>query len=125
VTGLLLDTHVLLWFMEDAALRPGVRRAIADPDRSVKVSVASLWEVAIKQGLGRLKPPEDPAEAAEAVGFELLGIAPTHARAVIDLPLHHRDPFDRMLVAQAKTERLTLVTRDRRMRDYDVKVMPA
>lgn len=89
------------------------------------VSVASLWEIAIKQGRGRLTPPEDPADAALAVGFELLGIEPPHTRAVRDLPHHHCDPFDRMLVAQAQVERLTLVTRDRRLADYDVPVLAA
>lgn len=122
---LLVDTHVLLWLMTGEPVAAAAADALADPRNDVFVSVASLWEIAIKEGRGRLAPPEDPAAAAVAVGFSLLGIDPSHARAVRDLPDHHRDPFDRMLVAQARQEQLTLVTRDRRLSDYDVMILPA
>ncbi len=122
---LLVDTHVLLWLMTGEPVAADAAEAIADPRNTVFVSVASLWEIAIKEGRGRLTPPEDPAEAAVAVGFDLLGIEPAHVREVRVLPDHHRDPFDRMLIAQARQEHLMLVTRDRRLSEYDVSVLVA
>lgn len=122
---LLLDTHVLLWWMTGEGLSDEVTEVLVDPAHEAFVSMATIWEIAIKQGLGRLHPPEDPAEAAEAVGFDLLSITPAHTRAVQVLPQRHRDPFDRMLVAQAQVERLTLLTRDRQLKDYDVRLMAA
>lgn len=121
----MVDTHVLLWLMTGDRVEGNALEVLSDPQSQVFVSVASLWEIAIKQGRGRLTPPEDPADAALAVGFDLLGIEPSHIRAVRDLPHHHRDPFDRMLIAQAQVERFTLVTRDTRLREYDVAVMAA
>jgi len=120
---LLLDTHVLIWLMTGEPVAKDGVNAIADPRNTVFVSVASLWEIAIKQGRGRLTPPEDTAEAAVAAGFDILGIDPSHVRAVRDLPDHHRDPFDRILVAQARHEQLTLVTRNRRLSEYDVTIL--
>ena len=122
---LLLDTHVVLWWLTGAALDAGVHAMIRDPDNVVLVSVASAWEVAIKQSLGKLEPPEDFADAAGSEGLTLLGIELTHVRAVGHLPHHHRDPFDRMLVAQAQVEQLTLVTRDARLGQYDVRTLAA
>lgn len=97
---------------------------IQDPDNVVLVSVASAWEVAVKQSLGRIDPPEDLADAAVAEGLTLLGIELAHVRAVRHLPYHHRDPFDRMLVAQAQVEQLVLVTRDAHL-GYDVPILAA
>lgn len=125
MTGLLLDTHVALWWLMDEKLTEAVRQVIAEPRQRRLVSMATLWEVAIKEALGRLHPPEDLAEALVDEGFQLLGIEPAHTRAVRHLPHHHRDPFDRMLVAQAQVERLTLVTRDERLAQYDVQVLAA
>jgi PIN domain nuclease of toxin-antitoxin system len=125
VTGLLLDTHVALWWLTNERLTSEVSAAIAEPRQARLVSMATVWEVAIKQGLGRLHPPEDFVEALVDEGFELLAIEPPHTRAVRDLPHHHRDPFDRMLVAQAQVERLTLVTRDERLSRYDVRILAA
>ena len=125
MTGLLLDTHVALWWLEDRRLSESAATAIADARNPTHLSIASAWEMAIKQGLGQLQVRDDYVEQLALDGIELLGITPAHTRAVRDLPPHHRDSFDRMLVAQAQVEGLTLVTRDRRLRGYDVAVLEA
>ena len=109
--NLLLDTHVLIWWDEGRRLSSVGRRAIESAD-SVYVSAASAWEVAIKIGLGRLRPARTVEEAAAESGFLELPIGFRHAQRVTALPPHHRDPFDRLLIAQAEVEGLTLVTRD-------------
>jgi PIN domain nuclease of toxin-antitoxin system len=98
---------------------------LADGGTDAQVSIASVWEVAIKTSIGKLRAPEDFADAAVAEGLALLPIEVEHIRAVRDLPFHHRDPFDRMLVAQALVEGLALVTRDRQLAAYGVRVLPA
>lgn len=112
MSRILLDTHLLLWAVaEPRKLPPGARRRIEVAD--VFVSAASLWEVSIKAALGKLAA--DPAELLaeiEPAGFTLLPITGEHAAAVAKLPAVHADPFDRMLVAQAKTEPLLLLTND-------------
>jgi len=109
--NLLLDTHVLIWWDEGRRLTAAARRAIETAD-AVYVSAASAWEVAIKTGLGRLCPTRTVEEAASDSGFLELPVTFRHAERVTELPPHHRDPFDRMLVAQAEVEDLVLVTRD-------------
>ena len=109
--NLLLDTHVLIWWDEGRRLSSVGRLAIESAD-SVYVSAASAWEVAIKIGLGRLRPARTVEEAADESGFLELPIGFRHAQRVAALPPHHRDPFDRLLIAQAEVEGLTLVTRD-------------
>ena len=125
---LLLDTHTLLWFLtNDASLSVRARQAIEDPANAKQVSAASLWEVAIKSGLGKLNLPAPYDEVfprqLELNGFELVPITPAHCITLVALPLHHRDPFDRILVAQAKTEGLTLVTDDGKLRAYNVPLL--
>ncbi len=122
---LLLDTHALLWWLADEGLAADARAAIAAGDNQVLLSAASAWEIAIKRALGRLSAPEDLLDQLAASGFDHLPIALRHALAVSDLPAHHRDPFDRMLIAQAMVEGLTVVTRDRRFSAYPVAVLPA
>ena len=122
---LLLDTHTLLWFLtNDASLSARARQAIEDPANAKQVSAASLWEVAIKSGLRKLNLPAPYADIfprqLELNGFEIVPITPAHCATLVTLPLHHRDPFDRILVAQAKTEGLTLVTDDGKLRAYGV-----
>ncbi|MGH8985020.1 MAG: type II toxin-antitoxin system VapC family toxin [Acidimicrobiia bacterium] len=119
---LLLDTHALLWWLEGRELDEHVSARIADPSILVAVSAASVWEAAIKAALGKLSIPEPVGPAAIAEGFEPLPIRFEHADRVGQLPSHHRDPFDRMLVAQAQVEGLTIVTRDPAFAAYDVAV---
>jgi PIN domain nuclease of toxin-antitoxin system len=122
---LLLDTHVWLWWLDDnPQLGPQARAAIGRTDSEIWVSAASAWEIAMKVALGRLdlgEPPEIclPRELKRS-GFRPLAVAVDHAVGVARLPLHHRDPFDRLLVAQAQLEGLTIVTSDPRIAKYDV-----
>ncbi len=127
---LLLDTHVFLWWLEDNPhLGPKSRAAIADPDNTVWVSAATAWEIAIKTGLGRLEMSEPPEEVLprqiERGGFHPLAISVEHALAVRTLSRHHRDPFDRLLIAQAMAEDLRLVTADSAFAHYDVRLIAA
>lgn len=120
---LLLDTHIFLWWRgEPSRLISAVRGRIATADL-VFVSVASAWEAAIKVASGRLDLPDTMEAGVLASGFEKLLIAFSHAERAATLPPHHRDPFDRMLVAQAQAEGLTLVTHDRRLEPYDVEIL--
>lgn len=110
---LLLDTQAFLWWMSSSSrLSRGAEEAISDPGNQVLFSVASAWEISIKRALGKLKAPEDLAGAIEAEAFDLLGIELSHIEALDHLEHHHRDPFDRMLIAQSLVERTTLVTSD-------------
>jgi PIN domain nuclease of toxin-antitoxin system len=122
--SLLLDTHVLIWWDEGRRIAAPARRAIEEAD-TVYVSAASAWEVAIKTGLGRLRPSRTVEQAASESGFVELPVTFPHAELVAALPPHHRDPFDRMLVAQARVEGLTLVTRDPVFARYPVEVIEA
>ncbi len=125
MSGYLLDSHVALWWLADEQLTEEALAAIADPARPAFVSVATAWEIAIKQALDKVRVDDDYLEVLVQRGIGLLGIAATHTRVVRHLPHHHRDPFDRMLVAQAQVERLTLVTRDERLSRYDVRILAA
>jgi len=120
---LLLDTHVFLWWRaDDTQLAAAAREAIAHAE-IVAVSAASAWEAAIKARLGRLRLPEPFAKGVTDSGFSELSVRFAHAERAADLPRHHADPFDRMLVAQAQIEGLTLVTHDSSIWRYDVPVL--
>ena len=127
---LLLDTHALLWWLEESPrLGFDTRREIASPRNEVLISAVCAWEIAIKVGLGRLdlgEPPEIclPREI-ERNGFRALPVEISHGCAVRSLPDHHRDPFDRLLVAQALCEGLTLVTADPLISRYSVTTLAA
>jgi PIN domain nuclease of toxin-antitoxin system len=121
---LLLDTHILLWWLaDDAALSDHVLDAISNPDNVVSVSAVSLWEIAIKRRLGKLDMPDDWATHLAGEAFQQLPITWRHAQEVENLPTIHRDPFDRMLIAQSRVEKLTLVTDDKTIRQYDVTML--
>ena len=124
----LLDTHAFLWWIGgDERLPDRVSQVIADSRNVIFVSAASIWEIAIKGRLGRLSIPGDPGKfiGAQIVenAFRGLPIIAGHALRVWDLPDHHRDPFDRILVAQAQVEGLALVSRDPQLARYDVEVL--
>jgi len=123
---LLLDTHAYLWWESDAPNLAGTARdAVADPRNEVCVSIVSLWEIAIKVRLGKLDA--DLARLVEGLGengFRLLGVQPQHVLETVRLPLHHKDPFDRLLVATARLEGLTLVSSDARLPLYPVELLP-
>ncbi len=122
---LLLDTHVLLWWLADIEISEEAFQAIADPENEVHVSPVSTWEIAIKAALGKLKAPQNLLEGIAVNGFEPLTIKLAHGLEAGVLPPHHRDPFDRMLIAQARLDELTLVTRDARFADYGVRYIAA
>jgi PIN domain nuclease of toxin-antitoxin system len=120
---LLLDTPIALWAINgDSSLGEDfLDRLRHDPD--IYLSPVSVWEIVIKQGIGTLPGPADLAERVLDMGFLELPVTPHHAIAAGRLPLHHRDPFDRMLVAQASTEGFTLVSRDESVALYDVDIL--
>lgn len=124
--NLLLDTHVLLWWLDDSpALSETARSAIADADNLIILSAVVIWEIRIKQALGKLDISTDFYEIIQQQGFEIIPITPDHAYAVGDLPMHHRDPFDRMLIAQAKLEGFAVITHDAAFKRYPITVMDA
>ena len=118
---LLLDTHALIWWLaNNPTISDNAKDAIANPDNLVFVSAASAWEIAIKKSLGKLQVPDDLAIQIKAKDFIPLSIDLNHALSVESLPWHHQDPFDRILIAQAIYEHLTIVTRDRKFSVYKV-----
>lgn len=119
---LLLDTHIFLWALSiPERLDPDLRRAVASPASAVYLSAASAWEIAIKSALGRLDFPLERFESIlDEMGLERLSIRHSHAIAAGRLPRHHDDPFDRMLIAQARAEGLQLVTTDAAFAAYEV-----
>jgi PIN domain nuclease of toxin-antitoxin system len=123
---LLLDTHVALWWLtEPERLGKRAYAWIESGDNTSSVSAVSVAEAAIKTALGKLRVPDRFLELLWESGFDELPLSAAHADRLRSLPLHHADPFDRMLVAQAQAERLSLVTADRRCMAYDVEVVDA
>ena len=124
--NLLLDTHTLLWWLnDDPTLADSARTAIADPENTVFLSAVVVWEIRIKQGIGKLDLPDDFGEVLDGQRFAELPVTVDHAHRIAELPAVHRDPFDRMLVAQAMVEHMVIVTRDKSIADYDVDVIVA
>lgn len=122
----LADTHVFLWWLRnDAALGARIRTVLGAAETEVYLSAASVWEIGIKKALGKLKAPDRVDQIAADRGFVGLSITPAHADAAAKLARHHSDPFDRMLVAQARLEGLTLATADRKILRYDVDTLAA
>ena len=123
MSRVLVDTHALLWWLtDDLALSPAARDAIADPLNEPFVSAASVWEIAIKRTLGKLTAPDDLPDRVADEGFPWLPINVDHAWRVRELPLHHRDPFDRIIVAQALIERVPVITADPHFAKYGAQV---
>ena len=123
--NLLLDTHVLVWWRtNDPRLGASARAQIAGA-KEVFVSAASAWEIAIKTALGKIRLPEKFEAGVEASGFLKLAVQFAHADRVATLPLHHHDPFDRMLIAQAEIEGLTIVSDDQWFAAYDIPLLRA
>lgn len=122
---LLLDTNALIWtLVRRERIPPIAIDAIEDEANDVFVSVVSAWEIEIKTAKGGLGTPTDLQDALAAQSFEPLAVAMRHAYAVESLPRHHRDPFDRMIIAQAHLEDMTIVTSDNEIRRYPVAVLP-
>lgn len=123
---LLVDAHVLLWAtVSSALLNEAARKALDDSDNEVFVSVTTAWELAIKSNIGKLTLPPQFFELVEQAGYEFLPLSLDHIQHYRSLPLHHRDPFDRILVSQAFCEGLTLVTRDPLFEPYGVSTIKA
>jgi PIN domain nuclease of toxin-antitoxin system len=120
---MLIDAHALLWFVAGDSKRIGKALRARIEAEAMMVSTATLWEIAIKVGLGKLDAPDDLPERVEQLGFDLLPVTADHAWQVRRLPPHHRDPFDRLLIAQAQVERLPIVTADPSFDAYDVTVV--
>jgi PIN domain nuclease of toxin-antitoxin system len=123
---LLLDTRVMLWLLaRPEEIEASARKSVQDPENLAFASAVSAWEIEIKRALGKIRAPDDLAEQLRRSRITELPLRLHHVRVLRDLPNIHRDPFDRMLVAQAKADGLTLVTRDRRLRGYGVSVISA
>ncbi len=122
--NVLLDTHILIWALENnPTLSENARNAITAGRNMVFVSSVSVWEISIKKSIGKLKVPDNLLEELLSHRFSLLDINAEHAQLAGELPLIHKDPFDRMLVAQAKIEKLTLISVDPHIAQYEVKLL--
>jgi PIN domain nuclease of toxin-antitoxin system len=116
---ILLDTHILLWWMgNDPLLSQKARSLIAEPTHAIFVSAVTVWEIYLKQSIGKLRIPDTFSKALLNESFETLPLTARQASVVAELEWHHRDPFDRMLIAQAKIERLTFLTADAPLKAY-------
>jgi PIN domain nuclease of toxin-antitoxin system len=122
----LLDTHIMIWWLiEPKKIAPKARHIMEDKKQEVFISSVSFWEIAIKQSLGRLTIPADPIEILTKEGFQLLALTAHEALSVVDLPMIHGDPFDRMLVMQSKLNDLVLITSDKKIMEYPVPILKA
>ena len=122
---LLLDTHIVLWELEGSRTVQQAAREAIEHAAELLFSVVSFAEIGVKASIGKLSVPHDIHDHVIQSGLRVLGLAPDHGLAVADLPLHHRDPFDRLLIAQARAEHLTIVSADQRFAAYDVALVEA
>lgn len=125
---MLLDTHMFLWWLfDDPNLPPGIREALLDTEQTVLVSAASVWEISTKYRIGKLSEAKSVARSTPSwiirAGFESLSITPEHAQLAGSWATRHRDPFDRMLAAQAKLENLVLVSTDQSLKEFPIQVV--
>ncbi|GBR31004.1 pilus retraction motor protein PilT [Komagataeibacter oboediens DSM 11826] len=118
----LLDTHALLWWLSDSdKLGPAAREIVADPAHDILVSIVSLWEIAIKIRIGKLDADlNEITDTIPAEGFTLLPISPEHLKILMGLPIHHRDPFDHLLMAQALSEQASFLSGDSQIDHYPI-----
>ncbi len=117
----LLDTHVVLWWLtEPEKIHTKARKIIQDKSNEILISTASFWEIAIKKSIGRLTMPHNLLETIALEGFKTLPIMPDECIGVADLPMHHSDPFDRLMIMQAKLYNLVIITRDNKIPEYPV-----
>jgi len=124
--NVLLDTHTLLWWLDDnPTLSREAYNIISDGKNVVFMSAASIWEIRIKESIGKIDIPSNFKEILEKQPFEVLSITSEHAHAIKELPLIHRDPFDRMLITQGKIEKLAIITRDVIFSEYNIHVIKA
>lgn len=122
----LLDTHVFIWAMEGSKrLKKDIKNEISNSKNKIFVSVVTIWEISIKRSLKKLKTPFDIEASIKKTDLQIIPIQITHALAVEKLPLHHKDPFDRILISQAKVENLTLITSDQKIWKYNLKLLKA
>jgi len=119
----LADTHVLLWALADDRRLLGRHKSVLLSSAEVYFSAASIWEIAIKRSLGKLQAPQNLAALLPRAGFIPLDLTPRHAEAVLDLPRHHSDPFDRLLIVQAMIEKMCVMTVDTRFSHYGVDLL--
>ncbi len=119
-THYLADTHIMLWAVGNDKRLPERHRAILLSTAEVFFSAASIWEIAIKKSLGKLKAPDRLATRLPRAGFRPLNVSPIHAEAIASLPSRHADPFDRLLIAQARIEKMTVMSVDAQFSLYDV-----
>ncbi|MGE3919769.1 MAG: type II toxin-antitoxin system VapC family toxin [Gammaproteobacteria bacterium] len=122
--NLLLDTHIFLWWLaDDKRLTKKIKNLIAQPENMIFISVISAWEINIKTALGKLEIPDEIEKAILDNGFQMLLLNFSHTSIANKLPYLHRDPFDHMLIAQAKAENFTFVTHDAKLTNYDINII--
>jgi len=120
----IIDTHILLWWLNDASkLSSHVKDIISKSSNIIYVSSASLWEIRIKQSIGKIDLPNNFQNVLDSQGFKYLNIKPEHTHEIINLPMYHRDPFDRMIIAQARLEKFYIITNDKHFVDYKAKIV--
>lgn len=120
----LLDTHIFIWWMRgDKRLSKKLETLIKDPENEVCLSVVNVWEVVVKKRTGKLSVPRNWKSSIRRLGFRILSVHPEHIYPLESLPLYHKDPFDRILIAQAKAENLTLITSDKKIWKYRVNLL--
>ena len=122
LTRYLIDSHVLLWAINDDPKLPAAYREILSERNWCFVSIAAIWEMSIKEGLGKLDVPPNLLEIIKGSGLKLLDISPVHAREVRNLPAHHRDSFDRMIITQALVDRFEVMTTDPIFAKYGLRI---
>jgi PIN domain nuclease of toxin-antitoxin system len=125
MSKVLIDTNIIIWWLEDPSqIKTDAREIIENPDNQIYYSVASIWEIEIKRKVGKLNITENYIELIDNELFQCLSILKNHVLKISNLEFHHHDPFDRVLIAQAIEENLTIITSDKLFKKYPVKILP-